>query len=34
MLDRSGNLHQVIRTTNRDDVIEEGLGELYEGGDY
>ena len=33
MTDRSGNLHQVIRTTNRDDVIEEGIDEVLEGGD-
>lgn len=33
MLDRSGNFHQVIRTTSKEDVIEEGLDELFEG-DY
>jgi len=34
MTDRSGNYHEVIRTTNRDDVIEEGIDELFEGGDF
>ena len=34
MLDRSGNFHQVIRTTSKEDVIEEGLDELFEGGDF